>query len=72
LVQLSQRAAVDAEPDALAEVYALGVRWIWFDRLVGRQPEWGDLGEVRFSNNSVVIVELSPSLSSSDVNQKGE
>lgn len=71
LVQLSQLAAGDAEPGALAEVYALGVRWIWFDRLVGRQPKWGEMGNVRFANDSVVIVELSPVLSASSAKQEG-
>ena len=62
LVELSERAAGTADPVALSEVYALGVRWIWFDRLIGQQPDWGQLGNVRFSNDSIVVIELSPTL----------
>lgn len=62
LVELSELAAGTADPVALAEVYALGVRWIWFDRLIGQQPDWGQFGDVRLSNDTIVVIELSPTL----------
>ena len=71
LVELSELAAGTADPVALAEVYALGVRWIWFDRLIGQQPDWGQFGDVRFSNDTIVVIELSPTLAT-PAQAKGE
>jgi len=71
LVELSERAAGTADPVALSEVYELGVRWIWFDRLISQQPDWGHFGNVRFSNDLIVIIELSPTLATA-AQRRGE
>jgi len=55
---LSTRFAESPNPDDLAELWDLGVRWFWLDRSVGGVADWGEFGTVEFENGAAVIIQL--------------
>lgn len=55
---LSTRFSKAPNPDDLAELWNLGVRWFWLDRSVGGVADWGEFGTVEFENGAAVIIQL--------------
>lgn len=55
---LSTRFAAAPNPDDLAELWNLGVRWFWLDRSVGGAADRGEFGTIAFENDAAVIIKL--------------
>ena len=58
-VDISSRVVNHADRRSAQRAYELGVRWIWFDRLIAEPPEWEEIGTLELQNEYISVVRLS-------------